>query len=483
MSTAQSTQSPADIVKAALAKANEVPVKKKAAPVYKAANKTPGALFGGQAPAGYVGKSNSTGILPLHKAMAYAGGQLPSDSDGDVREAVELSNRIKSVYGAFFDFSNNPNSILVPASDPSNRFGGFLPTVSKNGVAIPGASEIRKEISQRVIAVKSLDPDELRAKALKGDSYAQNALNTLLDSAGGFTVAPPMLGDMIDLQRNLEVFSRAGANNVTLPPNGRIAFPKLTSGATAYWVGETASITESQETTGSLNLEAKKLAIRVPLTNEIMRFSDQSIDGMVRLDMAAQGGLAADLSMLQGTGGTQVKGLITYTTASEWTQGVDALLTYSLSASTFQPEDAAGMAAVLPDEVTPNSWVMRKQMWPKIWNRRADAVSVGDSKGPFVASRFNVTPPTNSGQSATLDGVNVIQSSQVSKTRGSGTQTYILLGYFPDWIVGRLGVLEFMVDPYTQMQNYQTVIQAVQFIDAGARHAASFVFADAVSIQ
>ena len=47
-----------------------------------------------------------------------------------------------------------------------------------------------------------------------------------------------MLGELIDLQRNLEAFAAAGAQEIALPPNGRIQFPKLTGGSTAYWVGE-----------------------------------------------------------------------------------------------------------------------------------------------------------------------------------------------------------------------------------------------------
>ena len=47
-----------------------------------------------------------------------------------------------------------------------------------------------------------------------------------------------MLGELIDLQRNLEVFAAAGAQEIALPPNGRMQFPKLTGGSTAYWVGE-----------------------------------------------------------------------------------------------------------------------------------------------------------------------------------------------------------------------------------------------------
>ena len=77
----------------------------------------------------------------------------------------------------------------------------------------------------------------------------------------------------------------------------------------------------------------------------------------------------------------------------------------------------------------------------------------------------------------------MVRSSQVSNTRtkGAGTAlTYLLLGYFPDWIVARMGVMEFLASGLgdTALQNDQTYLRGIQHIDAGPRHAASFVFCD-----
>lgn len=442
---------------------------KGAGTIAKLINDAPAVSFGGI--------RDSAGGVSAQKAIAYCAGHLDT-TDPDVKEAVELSRKIADVYGSFYPFETRAwGRLLVPCS------AGFLPTSTPKGAEIPGAAMLKKEVSQRLLSVKGLDPDELRHD---GGSLATKSLNTLSDLTGGSTVAPPTLGDLIDLQRNLEVFSRAGATNVTLPPNGRMQYPKLTGGATAYWVGETASITASQETTGSLSLEAKKAALRVPLTVELMRFSDSNVDGMVRLDMAKQGALLVDLAQLQGTGGTQIKGLITYPTATAWTQNVDSLLAYTVTGanSTFAPQDVAGMWGLLPDEVTDGlTWVMRKQLWTKLRNRRADGPIPGDQAGPFVFNGFS-RDISQGGLSAAqeLDSSKVAWSSQVSATRGNGSQTYAILGYFPDWLVGRLGVMEFMVNPYSLMSTMTTEIYCFQFVDAGPRHAASFAFADSITI-
>jgi HK97 family phage major capsid protein len=429
----------------------------------------------GQAPYGRTGDSTgAAGVLPVQKAFALAGGFLDEAQDAEARDARDLSNRIKSVYGPFYGFSNNPRSLLLPAS------AGYLPTCTPDGHEIPGARDVRKEIGQRVATVKGLDPDEVETKATRGDGLARKALSTLLDTTGGSLVAPPALGDLIDLQRKLEVFTQAGSTSVTLPPNGRMMFPKLTGGGTAYWVGEAGTVTDSQQTTGSLTQEVKTLAVRTPLTNELMRFADSSVDGMVRVDMAKQAALKADEAMLQGTGGTQPKGLITYPSAASWTQGTDKLVAYTVTANKFQPQDAGKILRKLPDGVNATAWVFHPELFAVIENRRTDAVVPGDGTGPFA---FNITRGAEDAGPGRLRGVPVVLSRNVSATRGSGAQTYGLCGDFSEWLVGRLGVLEFMVDPYSQMASYSTVVQCVQFIDAGARHAASFVFFDELDLS
>ncbi len=285
-----------------------------------------------------------------------------------------------------------------------------------------------------------------------------------------------MLGELIDLQRNLEAFANAGAREIALPPSGRFQFPKLTAASTAYWVGEGSPITESQPTTGNLDLQAKKLGVFVKLNNELLRFTSPSAEGLVRFDMARAAALKADTAMLDGTGGLQIKGLITYTGI-----GTHTASTTGADGDTFTPADVALMESKLPDAVdAPTAWLMRKQMFAALMNRRADAVSASDGKGAFL---FRNMPATNSAPPGDLFGTRVVRTAQVAANRakGSGTDlSYILLGYFPDWIVARLGVMEFLASGHgdTALQNDQTYLRGIQHIDAGPRNPASFVLCD-----
>src|SRR5262249_15029813 len=149
-------------------------------------------------------------------------------------------------------------------------------------------------------------------------------------------------------------------------------------------------------------------------------------------------------------------------------------------------EEGAGMEGKLADAVeAPTAWVFRKNFYSVLMNRRADAATAGDHAGPFLFFRSRASaadpPPLE------LYGTKVVRSAQVSNTRskGSGNNlTYVLLGYFPDWVVARMAVMEFLASGLgdTALQNDQTYLRGIQHLDAGARHGPSFVMCDTLLI-
>lgn len=403
----------------------------------------------------------------LLKAAAYALGFLGPDQ---AKEEIHVHQQLRELYRAYgFGPHYGAHSFLVPLATE------HLPTFDLQG------QKLQQEIRAKLTAHRDrFDLDEAGWIQRKL-GLSVKALGTVSDTAGGTLVALPVLGELIELQRNLEVFAAAGAREIALPPNGRIQFPRLSAGATAYWVGEAAAIPESTPGTGNLDLQAKKLGVFVKLNNELLRFASPSAEGLVRFDMARAAALKADQAMLEGTGGTQIKGLLTYSDLITHTAS-----TTGANGDTFTPADVALMEGKLPDAVAaPTAWVMRKNFFSVLMNRRADAVTAGDAAGPFIfaGSRDNASlaPPME------LYGIKVVRSAQVSNTRVKGTSsnlTYVLLGYFPDWIVARLGVMEFLASGMgdTALVNDQTYLRGIQHLDAGPRHAASFVLCDQLII-
>lgn len=412
------------------------------------------------ATSGPVGQ-DSAGYSVL-KAAAYALGFVGPDQ---AKEEIHTHHQLSELYAGYgFNPHHGQQSFLVPLAS------AHLPAFEPQGL------RLRDELRQKMTAqAKKFDPDEADWIGRNAGLRAK-ALGTTVLADGGTLVQQFVLGELIELQRAMEVFSTAGAREVALPPNGRVSFPKLTAASTAYWVGEGTAITESQPATDKLDLTAKKLGVFVKMNNELLRFASPSAEGLVRYDMARAAALRADLAMLEGSGVTQIKGVITYAGIGTHVAG-----TVGANGDTFQPQDVALMEGKLPDAVeAPTAWVMRKPMFAALMNRRADAVTANDAKGMFLfrdAGSPAASPP------AELYGTRVVRSTQVSgaRVKGAGnTLTYILLGYFPDWIIARMGVMEFLASGLgdTALQNDMTYLRGIQHIDAGPRQVASFVLCD-----
>lgn len=432
-----------------------------------------GKLFGGQAP-------NTTRQLgeraySVQRAIGFFKGWIGQEK---AVEEIQLSKKLHELYGSMgFRAEAGVNSFLIPwASD-------WIPSDSSNG------EKLQQEVRQKMRIDGNYDPSEF-AHQLKRAGFSGKAMGTLVDTAGGTFVQGPVLGELIDLQRNQEVFARAGASEIGMAPNGSMMFPKLAGGATAYWLGQAATGTESQQTTGDLLLQAKKLFVMTRVNNELFIFSSIGAEAVIRGDMARVAALKADLAMLEGTGGTQIQGLLTYDTASSWTSGTDKVLLVrattqdNSNGDTMQPQDFRILEGYLPDEIEATAWVMRKNQFAILTTRRADAVTAADGKGQFVVQ--TQIPDFQGRMTDAINGKAVVKSSQVSATRSAqdGTSgkslTYVLTGFFPDWVIARMGVAELTPNIYGvgAFENDQTMLRLIQRIDAGPRHLASFAFMD-----
>lgn len=436
-----------------------------------------GKLFGGQAPHG---TSGELGERPysVQRAVGYFKGWLTADQ---AKEEIQISKKLSELYAhQGMRTEAGAHSFLIPwASD-------WIPTQSEMG------AKLQQEVRQKMRMDRAgYDPDEFRHQ-LKAKGFSGKALGTLIDTAGGTFVPGPVLGELIDLQRNQEVFARAGATEIGMAPNGSMMYPKLTGGATAAWAGEAQPGSESQATTGDLLLQAKKLMVFTRVNNELFIFSSLGAEAVFRGDMARVAALKADLAMLEGTGGTQIAGLLSgaYSIATSWTSGTDAVIrvrattTDNTNGDTMQPQDFRILESALPDEVEPTAWVMRKNMFGILTTRRADAITAADGKGQFVVQMYE--QDFQGRQVEAINGKPVVKSSQVSNTRLSSDNTsgksltYVLTGMFSDWVIARMGVAELTPNIYGSgaYENDQTLLRLVQRLDAGPRHLASFAFMD-----
>jgi len=413
------------------------------------------------------------------KAMAFAVGAL---DENQCKEEIEVSNRLQAAYKSYGGytpgFGGKVRSFLVPAGTD------YLPTRHNDGSEWGEMKALKAEVKGMLAASAGSYADPEYASW-----FQRKTLGTTDATAGGSFIPPPQLGELIDLQRKVEAFSQAGATNTELPPNGRIEFPKLTGASTGYWVGEGAAVTESTPSTGALTLNAKKLGALVRYNSEWLRFSNGTAsEQLVRNDMARVLGLTADAAMFDGVGGTRIKGLLTYDNSSSWSPGTDKVLlnvaaTTGTDGNTFSAEDVYTMEQILPDEVKKQTltWIFHNTHFGVVRKRRAGSgYASDDGKGLFL---FDTMRDQAAGSPQQLNGHKVVTSSNVPNNRAKGSATNlvpVILGNFADWIIARAGVIEFAVNMYdsTGFPADQVFLRALQFIDAGPRHLASFCYED-----
>jgi HK97 family phage major capsid protein len=409
----------------------------------------------------------------IAKAVAYSVGECAAEN---CKTELDVSQRLKSLYPGYPFHSGMAKSILIPFDTNA------LPITNdgqQNGVNSDRAKFVA-ELRQKMASwdVSNIDHDEI-------ENYRKKTLSVGIATEVGNLRGFPTMGELVELQRNYEIVSRVGATQMSLGGNGLFSMPKLRGASTAYMVGELQTSTESQQTTGIVNLSAKKMVLRTRVSREAIKFVNPSVEAMIRNDMARVAAIKVDQQVFYGTGSsTEVNGLQNYATTAAWSEGNDDLLLYAPAGGTngwtIQPEDLELMASKLPDAVEDEAlkFVGTKGLYTALRNRRADAVSANDAKGAFLFDRSRSS--TDSTMKGNLVGYDFIKSSTIAKnrTKGSGTGlTSLWLGYWNDLVIARFGVMEVQVNQFSDTDWTQDTLslRAIQYLDAAPRHASSFV--------
>jgi len=339
----------------------------------------------------------------------------------------------------------------------------------------------RLEFKQLVHAgTDGADPGQvawIRRKHLQDMGYSQKALSWLNELTGGALVAPPEMGELIELLRNREALVNAGARVVPLPPQGRLKMPRQTAASLTYWVGENSPITESLIGTGEITLQAKKLAVLIKSPNELIRFATPAAEALLRDDMTKSLALALDLACLEGQGGdNRPRGLINFPNIN-----VVASSNPGANGDGLVGQDIyRAVAAVEESNAEFETWVMRPKTLYKWYQLRTDAVSQGDSAGPFL---FNLVREAGADTPPMLASYPVVKSTQISQSRAKGSATnltYIIGGRFSEALIGMFGALEFAATAQgdTSFLNDQTWVRGILSADFQLRHEAAFVLID-----
>jgi HK97 family phage major capsid protein len=127
------------------------------------------------------------------------------------------------------------------------------------------------------------------------------ALNVSTAPAGGFMVPPDYVAELIELLRAQTVV-RASGPRVLPMPRGTMTLPRQSQAATAVYGAELAAIPVSQQAVDQIVATYHKLTAMVPISNDLMRYSDPAVDAMVRDDLAQVIARREDLAFIRGDG-------------------------------------------------------------------------------------------------------------------------------------------------------------------------------------
>jgi HK97 family phage major capsid protein len=358
------------------------------------------------------------------------------------RHKEALSSRIDEVAKHRFDEVMgkvmSPRKLEFPVTDVEAKYG-----------KIPGKGGFSFGRLFQAIATKDWSKASLERKAL-GEGT---------DSAGGYLVPEEYLGEVKDRITAQTIVRRAGATVYPMATD-TLNIPKISGGATAYWVGENAQITSSDETLDQLQLVAKLLAAMVKVSNQLLADASPSAEAAIRRDIAKVISLAEDNAFIAGTGtSNQPTGIINTTGVNEITLGANGATPAfdDIYDALYQVESNNGLAS---------SWIMH----PRTKNT---LMKIKDSNEQFI---YNVAPSVKEPDS--LVGLPVFLTTQIPTNLTVGTSndcTYIIVGQFDEAIIGERAGLEFSTDQSgTAFEYYQTWIRAISRLDFGLRTPEAF---------
>jgi HK97 family phage major capsid protein len=334
----------------------------------------------------------------------------------------------------------------------------------------------RFSMSKAVIAITTGDWTNAGFEKSVFEETRKKAASVGSDSAGGFIVPIQYLGDnFIELLRPNSTVIQMGATVLNGLVGSPVEIPKQLSGATAYWIDENASITDSQQSYGQLNLRPHSLGAVVILSNRFLRMANPSADKMITQDITKVMALAVDLAALAGTGiGAQPVGI-------KNTVGVGSLA-IGVNGGTFDYVQAQNMEGLLEDANALRGklgYIMSPAVKRVLKKQKVHFFS-GDTKGYPLGV-------VSDEQLKSYLGYDFMTTTQLpnTATKGAGTGlSTVIFGNFEELILANWGDIEILASKETSnaFTTNQTYIRIIQETDIGIRHAESFaVCNDAVS--
>ena len=268
------------------------------------------------------------------------------------------------------------------------------------------------------------------------------------DANGGYTVSTDLLSEsFIDKLDNSMAVVSAGAT-ILRDLNGNIAIPRATGGATAYWVAENNSITESTQAFDQVTMSPGTVGAMTDIARKLLLQSSIDIESFIRNDLALRLALAIDNKALEGDGSSNTPtGVVNAT-------GVGSVAFASATAG----------AAVWGEIVDVETEVSQDNALLGSLAYLTNAAEAGYLKQTVKES----------GQATYMMAGGEMNGYPVIVTNNLTTTGQLLFGNWADLIIGYWGGLDINVDTSTGSAAGTVRIVALQDVDVAVRHGESF---------
>lgn len=342
-------------------------------------------------------------------------------------------------------------SAEIGLSEKEAREYSFLRVIQAQLLGKPELAAFEREVSEAT--AKRL------GKSPQGFYVPVDVLKRDLTKAGDgqyLVQTDVMAANFIELLRNKMVTKQLGATFLS-GLVGDIAIPKQTGGATAYWIDESGTITESQQSLAQVVLSPKTVGAYTDISRKLVNQSSIDVESFVRNDLATVLALAIDAAAINGSGtGNEPVGILNQTGVGLVSLGTDG------------------------GQMTFDKLV---EMETLVSEANADIGTLRYVTNARVRGALKTTPkvagyPVYLWENGDIvNGYRAFVSNQVpgNLTKGAGTNlSAMIFGNFADLIIGEWGALDLLVDPYTNSANGAVRIRVLQDVDINVRHPESF---------
>ena len=286
-------------------------------------------------------------------------------------------------------------------------------------------------------------------------------------TAGGTLVATDLLpGSFIEVLRNRARVLQLGATVIS-GLVGQVDIPRQTGQASTFWTAEGVDTGKSEATFDKVSLTMKTIGVYSQITRNMLMQATPDVDMLARADMMAAIALGVDLAALSGSGsGGQPLGIGNQAGIGSVIGGTNGA---AIAINNLIDMETQVTAANVPEDSLAYL---------------ANAKTVGSLKKLVsTTGQYLWTNAPGGGRSGTpgeINGYSMARSNQARSTltKGSsaGVCSELFFGAWSELLIGEWGVLEIVPNPYasTVYQSGGVLLRALQSLDIGVRHGASF---------